>query len=115
MERKAEDPTGYLPTLHSLVFYAGNPKHVLCEWNVFLTRWSVVIPLELAMVETFMGKCVDHRDGVVEWEAAEICLERENLVVTAGEVCQDTRSWIRGPEVMKDAEETPDGHRCKLF
>jgi hypothetical protein len=114
VECKSENQTGYLPTLHLLVPYYGALYHSPCKQNVILTRWPVVIPLEVTKVARLMGQSMDDHYSVIERKTTEIGPERENPAVAAEDFCQDVRGWICNPEAMKGVEETSSGHRRKL-
>ena len=113
MECEAEDPTWYLVT-NPLIFRPSDLGHMLCEWNEFLTRRFVVVPLDGgATVPTFMGQSMNHCCGVIAWKAIEAGLERKNPVVTSAKVYQNARGWVRYVKMVKGAEETPSGNHCE--
>jgi hypothetical protein len=60
------------------------------DWNMFLNRWSIVVPPDMARVPGLIDQAVDLGHGVVEREAPEIGPKRKNPVVTLAEVCKDT-------------------------
>ena len=98
-----------------LVFFLDSFRQVSCKWNVFVDGQPLVVPLDIARVTESTGQSVDLCHCGIEWEICEINPGRKNLVVTSLEVCEGTRSWICGCEIMKGAEETVCGYCRKLF
>ena len=82
VERKAEDPPGYLSGLHPLIFCLGNCGHVSCEWNQFFIRWSVVGPPDRAKDPASIYQNVEDSHCVAEREILEIGHNREDPAVT---------------------------------
>lgn len=85
-----EDPTRYPPRLNLLVSRLSGLHHVLCERNVLLTGWSIIIPPDVAGIPMLCDQSVDHSHGVTEGEILEIGSERKYPVVVTADVCQDT-------------------------
>ena len=44
MEREAKDPTRHLLKSPPLVFEAGELGEGICNFNVFIARWFIVLP-----------------------------------------------------------------------
>ena len=90
MECEAKDPARYLSILCLSVFYLGGFDHVPCECNVFLTAWSVVVPLDVSMVLGFLRQGVDLGHYVIKGKTCEIKVEGEKTAVTLANVFKGT-------------------------
>ena len=88
MKSKAEDPTGDLPRLFSLVFELCK----LDEDGMLSTGWFVVLPpgprpennLRLDQFAGWMEYVVDYAKAVMRREAFKVGLDRESLCTAGG-------------------------------
>ena len=94
MERKADDPPGYFSKRCPFICLSSF-CHMPCERCVFLVGWSMVVPPDTAGTPNSANRRMYGSHGRTEGMSHVIKANREIPVVTATEVCQDTRGWIR--------------------
>ena len=116
MKGEAEEPAGHPLMPSPLVFELGNPGESMCNCDVFITGWFVVLPTDSGAPAIWWGPRIEYGiDCFQDWEAIDIGPLWENPSEPLAGVLKDPPRRIRGHEVGKQVEAAHGGRSCKLL
>ena len=115
MKGEAEEPAGYPLMPSPLVFEPGNLGKSVCNHDVFITGWFVVLPLDVPLAVRWGPRIEYGLDYAQDREVIGVCPLWENPSEPLAGVLKDPLRRIRGHEVGKHVEAAHGGRSCKLL
>ena len=115
MKGEAEEPAGHPLMPSPLVFEPGNLGKSVCNHDVFITGWFVVLPLDVPLAVRWGPQIEYGLDYAQDREVIDVCRPWENPNEPLAGVLKDPLRWIRGHEVGKQVEAAHGGRSCKLL
>ena len=115
MKGEAEEPAGYPLMPSPLVFEPGNLGKSVCNHDVFITGWFVVLPLDVTLAVRWGPRIEYGLDYAQDREVIGVCPLSDNPSEPLAGVLKDPLRQIRGHEVGKHVEAARGGRSCKLF
>ena len=114
MKGEAEEPAGHPLMPSPLVFEPGNLCKSVCNHDVFVTGWFVVLPPDAPLVVRW-GPRMEYGMDYTQDRGVGVCLPWENPSEPLARVLKDPLHRIRGHEVGKHVEAAHGGRSCKLL